>query len=137
MSSTNEINHESKCDDKGKNKSKIYCQFCPSIILNPRVGTFVSREFSLPLIHKKKNVNDKNTDDQPENVTKSSSIEVENLNDYWQVDDMFQFENISVTQTVDQIKYLACADCELGPVGYHDIATKISYIALSRVMYKD
>ncbi|KAG8039742.1 hypothetical protein G9C98_000471 [Cotesia typhae] len=132
MTSTIEEIRESKCDDLGKNNSKICCQFCPSIILNPRAGTLVSREFPLPLIVKKKK------DGQSKSETSvPSSVEVEDLKDYWQVDDMFHFENISVTHTVDQIKYLGCADCELGPVGFHDLTTKINYIALSRVMYKD
>ena len=30
-------------------------------------------------------------------------------------------------------KYLSCADCDLGPIGYHDLNTKFSYVALSRV----
>lgn len=47
MTSTIEEIRESKCDDLGKNNSKICCQFCPSIILNPRAGTLVSREVKI------------------------------------------------------------------------------------------
>lgn len=56
---------------------------------------------------------------------------------YWLVEDMYTFENVSVTKTVGEIKYLACADCEVGPIGYMDLTTKKSYIAVSRVIYKD
>lgn len=57
----------------------------------------------------------------------------EHLKDFWVVDDMFTFENIGFTHTVNDIKYLSCADCERGPVGYHLLSTKKSYLALARV----
>lgn len=37
-------NYESKCDDNGKNKLKICCQHCPSVILNPAVAGHQSLE---------------------------------------------------------------------------------------------
>ncbi|VDP05133.1 unnamed protein product [Soboliphyme baturini] len=30
--------------------------------------------------------------------------------------------------------YLTCADCERGPIGFHDVSTKCSYVALKRVI---
>lgn len=62
---------------------------------------------------------------------------VEQIGHYWLVEDMYTFENVSVTKTVDKVKYLACADCEIGPIGYMDLATNKSYVALSRVTYKE
>lgn len=50
---------------------------------------------------------------------------------------MFTFENIGFSHTVDNYKYLICADCEMGPVGYHNITTKKCYVALERVKYDD
>lgn len=64
-----------------------------------------------------------------------AEIESETLTDYWTVNDMFTFENIGFSNSVDNTKYLICADCEMGPVGYHDITTKLCYIALSRVKH--
>lgn len=30
------------------------------------------------------------------------------------------FENVGFSKTVDTTKYLSCADCDAGPIGYHD-----------------
>lgn len=78
---------------------------------------------SVPLIHQKKQQNEK--------------FESENLKDFWEVKDMYTFENIGFSNAVDNKQYLICADCELGPIGYYDSTTKISYIALSRVLHTD
>lgn len=65
----------------------------------------------------------------------AAELESENLNQYWLVNDMFTFENIGFSNTVENTKYLICADCEMGPVGYHDIVTKNCFIALKRVKH--
>ena len=49
--------------------------------------------------------------------------------------DMFDFENIGFSHTVGDTKYLVCADCEQGPVGWHDNNTRKSYVALARVKH--
>ena len=67
------------------------------------------------------------------NAKTSGEIETETLSDYWMVEDMFTFENIGFSNTVGSTKYLICAECEIGPIGYHDIITKKSYIAVKRV----
>lgn len=60
----------------------------------------------------------------------------EELRDYWVVDDMFTFENVGFSNTVGTIKYLTCADCEIGPVGWHDLNDKKAYyISLTRVQH--
>lgn len=48
---------------------------------------------------------------------------------------MYTFENIGFSHTVENKKYLSCADCEVGPLGYHDLDTKDIYLAMSRVDY--
>lgn len=63
------------------------------------------------------------------------TIETESLEDFWVVDDMFTFENIGFSNTVDKRKFLICADCDMGPVGYHNLDTKKCYIALRRVKH--
>ncbi|XP_054919461.1 uncharacterized protein strat [Dermacentor andersoni] len=60
---------------------------------------------------------------------------VEKLTDFWCVNDIYTFENIGFTNTVGQTKYLACADCERGPVGWHSLETRKSFVALSRVRH--
>ena len=48
--------------------------------------------------------------------------------------DMFVFENIGFSNTVGTTKYLICADCEIGPLGWHDTSnTQMFYFALDRV----
>ena len=66
-------------------------------------------------------------------------IDGEKLNQFWKVNDMFIFENVGFTKTVgSSIKYLICADCEIGPIGWHDINDKTTYlIAAQRVHYSD
>ena len=65
--------------------------------------------------------------------TGEGEIQYEKLKYFWQINDMYTFENIGFSNTVDNVKYLACADCEIGPVGYYNINTKISYVAMARV----
>lgn len=60
---------------------------------------------------------------------------VEKLTDFWCVNDIYTFENIGFSHTVGQTKYLACADCERGPVGWHSLETRKSFVALSRVRH--
>lgn len=63
------------------------------------------------------------------------TIEKDDLKQYWMVSDMFSFENVGFSNTVSGMKYLICADCEIGPIGWHDIDRKLCYIALSRISY--
>ncbi|KAJ3022633.1 hypothetical protein HKX48_005695 [Thoreauomyces humboldtii] len=60
----------------------------------------------------------------------------------WTVTDMMAFENVGFTKPVPgaETRYLSCADCDLGPIGYHpapDVATgeKIYVVAADRVRY--
>ena len=64
--------------------------------------------------------------------------QVEYLSEYWMVDNMMTFENVGFSHNVGTIKYLACADCEVGPIGYHDTqAPKEFFIAASRIKYSE
>ena len=58
----------------------------------------------------------------------------ENMDEFWIIDDMFKFENIGFSKPVKQIKYLICADCEIGPLGWHNIhENNLFYLACKRV----
>ncbi|CAG2065157.1 unnamed protein product, partial [Timema podura] len=105
----------------GKNKRQVRCQRCPSTILSP--GTAVYKQVEFPLPHMKK-------DSSP-----MKGSEEELIKDYWLVEDMYSFENVGFSHSVGGVKYLACADCEVGPIGWFDTAAKISYVALSRVLH--
>lgn len=102
----------------GSNKSALTCLHCPSRILNASVGRYVEKQFSLPSMTKEKSQTEANKDD---------------LKDFWKVSDMFHFENVGFSHTADGVKYLTCADCEMGPIGWHDLQTKENFVALSRV----
>jgi len=104
----------------GKNLKQIKCQRCPSTILVPGIATLVTHEFKLP-----------------ESPTKEGDVKkVDNFsNKYWCVDNMYAFENVGFSKTVEGVKYLICADCEIGPIGWHDLNSKLSYVSLSKVDY--
>lgn len=66
------------------------------------------------------------------------SVECELLSDYWMVPDMYMFDNIGFSKPIESgIKYLICADCEIGPIGWYDDNNKQSYVALSRVKHAE
>ncbi|EDX04213.1 guanine nucleotide exchange factor MSS4 homolog [Drosophila simulans] len=108
----------------GKNKSNVRCQFCNSLMLKAQEGTYNQEEVDVPLMMQKQ---DRTAD----------SLNSEPLKDFWLVKDMMTFENIGFSNTVDGRKFLVCADCERGPVGYHDLSTRHCYLALKRVVHKD
>lgn len=65
----------------------------------------------------------------------AGEIENEVIKEFYHVENMYTFENIGFTHTVANTKYLSCAECDAGPVGYHDIDTKHSYVAISRIVH--
>lgn len=68
-----------------------------------------------------------------QDTRKEVEVQNEKLNEFYHVENMYTFENIGFTHTVDNYKYLSCADCDAGPIGYYDMNTKHSFVALSRV----
>uniref|UniRef100_A0A1B0CZD7 Guanine nucleotide exchange factor n=1 Tax=Phlebotomus papatasi TaxID=29031 RepID=A0A1B0CZD7_PHLPP len=108
--------------ENSKNKRKVECMYCNSTILKSHSAQYTNQQYALPLMRQK-------------NATSPEEAETEELDEFWEVDDMFTFENIGVSHTVKNTKFLVCADCETGPVGYHNITSKKSYVALSRVKH--
>ena len=85
-------------------------------------GTLVCHEMFLPHMTEKYRIGTKPSGDT--------------LSDHWLVEDMFQFENVGFSKSVDDTKYLICADCEIGPIGWHKITEQNKfYIACARVKY--
>lgn len=59
------------------------------------------------------------------------------VQEHWLVRDMFSFENVGFTRDVGNVKFLVCADCEAGPIGWHCLDDKDSfYVALERVAHE-
>ena len=63
-------------------------------------------------------------------ATSAVAAETETVTSCWQVDDIFTFENMGFSHTVQERKYLACAECEFGPIGFHDMQSGKSYLSL-------
>lgn len=100
-----------------KNNGKIVCKNCQSVILLANAAELVTLENGIEL---------------PAMTANSTS---DFYSSFWSVNDMFTFENVGFCNTVNNIKYLSCADCEIGPIGAHfiDQPIKIYYVAPERV----
>ena len=106
-----------------KNNKQLICLFCPSKILPPETGSYEdSKEYELQIVKKNENG--------------VAHIAKEKLSQFYRVEDMFDFDNVGFSKTVDNMKYLICADCEAGPIGYHDLNTKKCYVAISRIKHE-
>ncbi|XP_058117316.1 guanine nucleotide exchange factor MSS4 homolog [Anopheles ziemanni] len=112
-------------DADSKNKTDVKCDHCGSVMLKPANAEFTTVQYELPLARQKR-----------QNADKEEDFTRETLKHFWMVKDMFTFENIGFSNTVNNRKYLICADCEIGPVGYHDLETKQCYVALGRVKHE-
>ncbi|KAK9484419.1 Mss4-like protein [Lipomyces starkeyi] len=97
-----------------RNVHKICCPYnnCSSIILSPGMGvlrkrTQIPRSFTDPEKHEK---------EQP--TSEANNVEKEL---FWVLGDPFDFDNLGFSKSSSAgVKYLACADCDRGPLGYHD-----------------
>ncbi|XP_035653147.2 guanine nucleotide exchange factor MSS4-like isoform X1 [Oncorhynchus keta] len=107
----------------GKNIKSVLCQRCGSKVLCPGMAVFTEKELFLPSMRKKTTI-----------TQSEGSVDGDTLTTHWLVDDMYTFENVGFTKDVGRIKYLICADCEIGPIGWHCLDDKNSfYVALERV----
>ena len=107
---------ESKLESRNR---QIHCPRCPSKICLADVGTLVSSAMKMARY-------------------KVHAEDEEMVTSFWLLASLMSFENIGVTKVVDNIKFLSCADCEVGPLGWHDIGDNTKfYIAAERVRYLD
>lgn len=125
-------------EDKS-NKLTVYCPRCPSLILRPGHGHYVNVG-CWPLPDMQVQLNNKH---QP-----VVSEHIPAYQHFWSVADIFTFENVGYTNTVDgRYKYLTCADCECGPLGVQVISDEgldaacplkkdVSYLAIARVSHR-
>ncbi|XP_029990732.1 guanine nucleotide exchange factor MSS4 [Sphaeramia orbicularis] len=111
--------------EDGKNIKSVLCQRCGSKVLCPGMAVFSEKEVFLPSMRKKSGLS-----------STEGSVDGDTLNAHWLVPDMYDFENVGFTNNVGRIKYLICADCEIGPIGWHCLDDKRSfYVALERVTH--
>lgn len=122
QSSTQTVSdHSLLRDDNGRNSSIVLCPNCDSVILRPFSCQYSEeREILLPAMF----------------VRKGEVGEKTAYKQYWLVKDKFDFDNIGFTNVSDGAKYLICSDCEIGPLGFHDQITGVSYLAVQLVKYK-
>lgn len=52
---------------------------------------------------------------------------------FWRVGGILDYENVGFSNAVDGVKYLICADCETGPIGFKDTNSDASFLAAARV----
>ncbi|XP_054251924.1 guanine nucleotide exchange factor MSS4 [Indicator indicator] len=110
---------------QGRNLKAVLCQRCGSRVLLPGAATFARRELLLPAMRKK----------AAAAAAGGSGGDV--VREHWLVRDMFSFENVGFTRDVGNVKFLVCADCEAGPIGWHCLDDKDSfYVALERVAHE-
>ena len=103
-----------------KNSGKIKCTECSSIILQPNTAEWTELDDGISL---------------PGTGKADSQTEV--CHTFWTVQNMFAFENVGFCNTVDNVKYLACADCEIGPIGAHFIKDKNKFFVSSQRVCHD
>lgn len=73
-------------------------------------------------------------------MTRPKSAEMmleDKVSDYWKVNDMYTFQNVGFSKNVGTNKFLICAECDMGPIGWFDSSTKECFVALSRVKHED
>ena len=102
-----------------RNKRKILCKYCNSLILLESIADYIEEAHDIPLINNKAGCGNN-----------------EKLNQFWLVDNMMKFENIGFTNTVNNHKYLICADCEIGPLGFQNLdePNKL-FLAIQRIKH--
>ena len=71
--------------------------------------------------------------------TKPDETEGKTIRYHWLVSEMMEFENIGFSKTVDgNVRFLACADCEIGPIGWHKVTDRHEfYITAEKVKYSE
>ncbi|XGW29787.1 hypothetical protein V3C99_009100 [Haemonchus contortus] len=119
ISSTDPKESTSNVTEGSRNEQRLICGICNSVILLAGVGRWTNKEEVLPLCRQQKDV-----DTQKEAVS-----------GFWTVRDMYDFENVGFTNSVDGMKYLTCADCEYGPIGFLEPEAKLHYVSSARITY--
>ncbi|KAG5519812.1 hypothetical protein PMAC_000085 [Pneumocystis sp. 'macacae'] len=94
------------CDipEEIRNAETLYCPYpkCKSVILLKGMGVLVYRKNRI--FHKNGSIS-------------SSDI----MSTFWTVSSPFVFENLGFSRNIEgNIKFLTCADCDRGPLGYYD-----------------
>ncbi|CEP08052.1 hypothetical protein [Parasitella parasitica] len=115
-------------NSSGKNSADVLCpkEGCKCVVLGKETATLVERDGSKLVL--------------PESTLPANSLLQNNIDDthFWHVGNMMDFDNVGFSITVGTTKYLSCADCDLGPIGYHDTTCdpKEYLISIKRAKYR-
>eukprot|EP00051_Salpingoeca_urceolata_P029643 m.7133 g.7133 ORF g.7133 m.7133 type:complete len:163 (+) comp2822_c0_seq1:255-743(+) len=109
-----------------KNTKAIVCKRCGSKIIALQVCELTQQERDLPKLAVSKE------------AMQTGVPETSPVTDCWLLRNMMDFDNVGFSHAVGDLKYLTCADCELGPLGWQDrsITPPEFYVAFDRVAYK-
>ncbi|KAI8089421.1 Mss4-like protein [Halteromyces radiatus] len=117
-------------NDTNKNKADLLCpkEGCQCVILRKNTAVLVQRDGTKLSL--------------PENCLPSdASVNQEKDKEetrFWLLGDMMDFDNVGFSKTIGTVKYLSCADCDLGPIGYHDTSAspKEYLVSIQRARYR-
>ncbi|KAG0052889.1 hypothetical protein BGZ83_001974 [Gryganskiella cystojenkinii] len=135
---------------RAANKFDIYCpqESCRCKLLLASAATLLSLpKLLLPGVSTidevESTTNSTSEKESKEQTPTTATTTSEDQQAFWRVSDMMAFENIGFSKKLSNgIQFLSCADCDIGPLGYHDSASssgasKEYLIALNRVRYHD
>ena len=97
-------------DASGANATSLLCPRCDTLILCPGIGRWAAA----PAARLPKTA-------VPDGGWATADEAMEELDEFWAVDEMYGFANIAFSRTVGRHRYLCCPDCEFGPLGYHEL----------------
>ncbi|CAH8623116.1 unnamed protein product [Heterobilharzia americana] len=92
--------------------------------ISRNTAKLTNKQHELPVLAKKSDLSNP-----------SKAFPTELTQNFWCVNDIYTFENVGFTNSVSTFRYLTCADCELGPLGFHDTQEgppSAYYVALTR-----
>lgn len=77
----------------------------------------------------------------PDQEGQAAGSQQDAYDEFWLITDIFNFDNVGVSHEVVRdgvsVKYLTCADCEMGPIGFYSIdkTNEIFLCVSDRVSY--
>ncbi len=93
-------------NEENKNKNHIRCPICDSKVLNSNMAPLIAHEVILGILFEYSFQGVLPVDrSRTEGETQTERF-------FWHIKNMWDFENIGFTKTLNDIKYLTCADCE-------------------------
>ncbi|KAI8370794.1 guanine nucleotide exchange factor MSS4-like protein [Choanephora cucurbitarum] len=111
--------------ESGKNAADVLCPkpTCNCIILRKNAATLVEGDGSKLTL--------------PASSVSMADLPQDSDTHFWHMTSMMDFENVGFSTTVGTIKYLSCADCDLGPIGYHDTTNPKEFVvSIQRARYR-